>query len=348
DLDARFRQLTEDYPFLKHANVEARCLKWINLPLLLHALFKPLDWPKADLVAGGLDIMFMPSPRLLPVSRRCTKVTTFHDLIFLVFPQYFTFSSRLWQWQMNYPREARVSDRVIAVSYHTKQDLIRLVAASPTNIRMIHEGVGEEYFNSPTPEFVAEVRAKFKLPDQYFYYIGSLDPRKNLVTAVRALAELRDKYSDTIKLVISNSKSWLADDFYQLIEQLGLSDQIIFTGPVKEAEKIALLSQAQAFIFPSIYEGFGLMILEGYAAGCPVVTSNTSSLPEVAGDAAIVLEPYAVSEWATQLHNLLHDRELRFKLIAKGCERARHFTWRKAAEGTLAVFEEAVKSHHGE
>lgn len=345
DLDQRLNQLLADHPYLKAPNVEIKYLKWVNFPILLHAVFKPLDWPKADIVCGGLDVMWMPSPMLLPLSRKCAKVTTFHDLIYYIYPQFYTWYSRIWQWQMSYPYEARTSDRIIAVSESTKADLVRILKVPEDKIVRIYEGVGEEYFVPTSPEQVAQIRAKFDIPEQYLYYVGSIEPRKNLGLVVRALAELRQNYSGTIKLVISGSKSWLTSELYQQIQALGLTDQVIFTGRVTEAEKIALLSAATAFVFPSFYEGFGLMVLEAMAAGCPVITSNVSALPEVAGAAALTVGTNDAVGLARQIHQLMTDTTVRQRLVAAGREWARQFTWDTAAKQTLAVLEQAAHEH---
>jgi len=345
DIDQRFEKLVEDYPFLKNSNVEVKKSKWINFPLLIHACYKPLNWPKADIICGGLDIMFMPSPQLLPLSHKCAKITTFHDLIFMIYPQYFTRSSRLWQWQMNYPYEAQTSDIIIAVSQATRQDILHFTRAQEKQIRVIPEGVGEEYFNAPSLDFIQATKTKFNLPDRYLFFVGNIEPRKNLSTVARAIHELKQAHSDTIKLVLAGGKSWLTDDLYQVIDELHLKDDVIFTGWVTEQEKIAMLHNAEALVFPSHYEGFGLMILEAFAAKCPVISSNVSSLPEVAGDAALLVDPQDHIGLAKHIHSILNDEKLKQTLIAKGYERARYFSWERSAKATLNAIYEAIKIH---
>jgi glycosyltransferase involved in cell wall biosynthesis len=343
--DQHLNDLLSRHPVLKSPNVEIRKLKWPDFPVWLHFCLKTLNWPKADQVCGGLDVMWMPSPRLLPLSGTCAKVTTFHDLIIYIFPQFFTLKSRLWQWQMNYPHEAETSDTVIAVSKTTKQDIVKLLRTNPSKIKVIYEGVDRSYFNSPDEKLFAELKTRWNLPKQYIYFVGSVEPRKNLVTVVRALKELRGSFGDTIKLVVSGGKSWLDSDLYKQIDELGLKDSVIFTGRVSEAEKITFLNHAFVFAFPSFYEGFGLMILEAFAAGCPVITSDNSALPEVAGDAGILIDATDVSQLATEIHNLLNNPARRDEMITRGREIAHQFTWEATARRTLEVIQQAVINH---
>ncbi len=344
NLDQVFADLVAQYPWLRAANVEVRTLRWVDFPLLLHALFKPLDWPKIDRVCGGLDVMFMPAPRLLPISRACAKVTTFHDLIFMIHPEFFTTSSRLWQWQMSYGYEARTSDAILAMSHNTKRDLIRLTGTNPGKVSVVWEGVGSEYFEDHSP-LTKNLRTKFDLPDQYIYFVGSLEPRKNLATIIRSLPSIRQRVSGTIKLVISGQKSWLFESTQSLIAELNLQDAVIFTGPVSESEKIALLQGASVFVFPSVYEGFGLMVLEAFAASCPVVASRNSSLTEITGDAGLVVPTFDTDAWSDAVSQILTDKNLSQNLVRKGLARAKEFSWTLAAQKTLDILNHAVKLH---
>ncbi len=344
DQDKNLIDLLNQYPILKSPNVEIRKLKWPNLPFLLHAFFKSLNWPKADVVCGGLDVMWMPSPRLLPLSKKCAKVTTFHDLIFILFPQFFSLESRIWQWQMSYGYEAKISDAVIAVSKSTKRDMVRLLHADPSKIKVIYEGVGKDYFNPADEKTFTYLKDKWKLPEQYIYYVGSVEPRKNLATVVRALRQLQTDKSDTIKLVVSGGKSWLNSELYQTIKELGLEEKVIFTGRVSEEEKIAFLQHAFVFVFPSFYEGFGLMVLEAFASGCPVITANNSALPEIAGDAGILIDATDFNALAKEIGNLLSNPSKRSEMIGKGKKIAREFGWETTARKTLRVFEKVTSN----
>ena len=344
DNGSRFKQLLVDHPFLSASNVEVRMLQWPNAPLLLHVAFKFFRLPKIDKVCGGLDVMWLPSPEILPLSRHCPRVTTFHDLIFLIYPNTYTLYSRLWQWQMDYPYQARIAKQIIAVSQSTKNDLVRLTSVDANKIEVIYEGVGEEYFASVPEAVLTKLKQQFQIPEKYLYYVGSLEPRKNLGTVLRALTHLTDDVSGTIKLVISGSKSWLTEGFYQQIKDLGLEGRVIFTGRVEDEQKIALMRGGLAFVFPSLYEGFGLMILEAFAAGAPVITSRVSAMPEVAGDAGILVEPNDDVAIAEAVKKLNSDPTYRADLISKGQNIARRFSWTTAAQKTLSLIQSVAKN----
>jgi len=337
DMDDKLTTLKQNASFLQNANVEVRQLRWVNFPLLLHALWKPLGWPQVDKICGGLDVMWQPSPRLLPVTRNCRTVITFHDLVFEIFPEFYTWQSRLWQWQMSYSYLTRTADQLIAVSENTKQDLIKIYKANPEKITVIYEGVDINYFDSPDIHTQELIKQKFCINEEYLYYIGSLEPRKNVLAIIRGLSYLKQQGFVNIKLVISGGKGWLNEAIFAEIEKLNLTSDVIFTGSVTEAEKLVWLKDAKAFIFPSFYEGFGLPVLEAMAAGCPVITSNTSSLPEVVGEAAILVNPKLQDELNVALEKLMSDPDLVANLSRQGIERARQFNWNQTAIVTLKV-----------
>ena len=339
NLDEVFNQLLNAHLFLNQVNVEVRKLKWINAPLLLHAIWKPLLWPKVDKICGGLDVMWLPSPRLLPVSKKCKLVITFHDLVFDLFPQFYPLASRLWQWQMSYPYLAKSADKLIAVSQNTKLDLMRLYHVPEDKIEVIYEGVDASYSVAPLAAEVNVIKNKFNIPEDYLYYIGSLEPRKNLIAAVRALWYLHHKSHqfDKIKLVISSGKNWLSSSLFTAIEKLGLAGSVIFTGPVSEAAKIVLLANARLFIFASLYEGFGLPILEAMAAGTPVIAGNNSALPEVVGEAGVLVNPLDQSRINLTVENIITNQQFAKDLISKGKIQASKFSWELAAKATLKI-----------
>jgi glycosyltransferase involved in cell wall biosynthesis len=189
------------------------------------------------------------------------------------------------------------------------------------------------------PERLAAIRAKYRLgAEPFFLGIGTLQPRKNYQRLIQAFSNIKNQISNT-KLVIVGGKGWMYDDIFSQVKRLGLEDHVLFPGFVDDDDLPALYSAAEALAYPSIYEGFGLPLLEAMACGTPVVTSVTSSLPELAGDAALLVEPTDIDALATAMRRLLQDADLRRRLVAAGFEQIRKFTWEKAAAQLLAVYE---------
>jgi len=339
----RFEKFLQKNPWFKRVpNLEVVSLPWRGSILSLQFSWKVFRKPQIDKICGGLDVMWLPAPRFIPLSRACRRVTTFHDLSFFIYPQFYSLKSRLWQWQANYPQVARNSDRIIAVSENTRKDLVNFFKVDPHKIRVIYEGVAPQYFVKFSPNFLRKLEEKFKLPQKFIYFVGSLEPRKNLSLLLNVLNELKSKLSDKIYLVVSSSKRWLTDSFFTDLNRLRLEERVVLTGPVNEEEKIGLLQLSSVFAFPSFYEGFGLPVLEAMACGVPVVASNVSSLPEVAGEAALQVSPHDKEAWVQALRSILSDRALAAHLQEEGIKRARLFSWQKTARETLKVFRETA------
>jgi len=325
---------------LEAPNVTLKKLSWPKIPLSLHLFWKVFDWPKADWFLGGADLFFQPAPMLLPLSRRVPRVVTFHDLAPAIYPEYFTLTSRLWHWQMNYPARAREANRIIAVSESTKNDLVRLYGVDPEKIHVIYEGASEAFDKAMTSGELERVRQKFKLPQKFLFYLGSLEPRKNVLSVIRALKYLKGQGFVKIKLVIAGSKKWLETPVFEEIRSSGLGGEVIFLGFVPEEEKAALFKLALAFIFPSFYEGFGLPVLEALRSNCPVVASQASSLPEIVQDSALLVDPYSQDSINQAVLALVKDSALRGKLCSLGRKQASRFSWAKAAQETMRVLRE--------
>jgi len=187
-----------------------------------------------------------------------------------------------------------------------------------------------------------KVRQRYRLPEQFLLYLGTIEPRKNIQALIKAYALLCREKGFCHKLVLAGDMGWKNEGLRELIQGLSLEDSIRFTGYVEDSDLPALYTLADLFVFPSLYEGFGLPVLEAMACGLPVVTSNVSSLPEVAGDAAVLIDPHSLDAIADGMRRMLVDRELRTKCIERGFERAKMFTWEKCAKETVAVFREAM------
>jgi glycosyltransferase involved in cell wall biosynthesis len=229
---------------------------------------------------------------------------------------------------------------VLADSVATKTDLVRAYSANPAKVHVVYLGRDEALAPVHDVTALVEMRGRHGIAGRYLLYIGTLQPRKNLDRVVDAFARLADNPAlADVQLVLAGKRGWLYDALFAQVERLGLSGRVLFPGYVPASDLPALLGGALAFVFPSLYEGFGLPVLEAGACGVPVITSNTSSLPEVAGDAALLVDPYDVDAIAEAMYRLVTDDALRAELARRGLENVKRFSWEKCARETLAVIE---------
>jgi glycosyltransferase involved in cell wall biosynthesis len=294
-----------------------------------------------DALAPGVDI-FHATDHLLPRFVRVKSVFTLHDLAFQVFPETHTRLNRSFLSVMM-PRFLRAADAIITVSQWSKADAIRLYGIPEHKITVIYEGVHPRFL-PPTADDVAAVRRTYNLPERFILYVGTIEPRKNLGVLVDAYALLRKQgVCSDVRLVIAGKMGWLYEPFLQHLRELGLQDEVLLPGFIADEDLPALYGAGGVFAFPSLFEGFGLPVLEAMACGAPVVCSNASSLPEVAGDAALLVDPHDTSSLAAAMQRVLTDAELRAKLSAQGIVQARRFTWEQAARQTAAVYRQVYE-----
>jgi alpha-1,3-rhamnosyl/mannosyltransferase len=278
---------------------------------------------------------------LMPYSPGVPTVFTCHDLIPLIYPQYFTATQRLI-YRLTHTLALRTAQVTIAVSRTTQADLLRYFHVDPQRIVAIHEAADEHFAPQP-PEAVAAVKTKYALPDRYVLYFASNKPHKNLVGLIQAWQVSNIKFQvSNLKLVIAGHWDNRHPEAKQLVEEWNMRSQVIFAGPVDEADLSALYSGAMLFVFPSLYEGFGLPVLEAMACGAPVVCSNVSSLPEVAGDAAVLVNPLDTNVLAEAMGHVLASQELQQALREKGLAQVTKFSWQRAAQETLAVYRQVA------
>lgn len=281
------------------------------------------------------DVLFVPAHVLPLVHPRA--VATIHDLGYRHFPDAHTWKARLYlEWGTRH--NARASRLVIADSRATRDDLMRFYGVPEDKIRVAYPGVRPDLAPVREPERVTAVLARCGITAPYTLYVGTLQPRKNLLRLIDAFAQVPDPYI----LVLAGKKGWLYADILRRADSLGIGHRVVFPGYVPDEDLPALLSGARLFAFPSLYEGFGLPVLEAMACGVPVVCSNASSLPEVVGDAALLVPPTDTEALAAAMNRALTDDDLRHGLIERGLEQARRFTWRRCAEQILATLEEAA------
>lgn len=287
-----------------------------------------------DRIFPGVDL-FHATDHLLPRLSRVRSVFTLHDLVFCFYPQTHKPLNR-WFLTLMMPRFLRAADAVIAVSECTKRDAMQTYDLDEAKIKVIYEGVNPRFRRS-SPDVISAVRRKYGLPARYILSVGTIEPRKNLTSLLEAYVALRNEISQ-LKLVIVGKRGWLYEGFFRRLRELGLENEVIFPGFVPDEDLPALYSATDLFVFPSLYEGFGLPVLEAMACGAPVVTSNTSSLPEVAGEAALLADANSVEALARAMRDVLDNRALRDDLRARGPKQAAKFSWEKAARETLTIY----------
>ena len=309
---------------------------WRMSVLLAELGHVPMDrWlPRCDI--------FHATDHLLPPLRKAGSVFTIHDLIFLHFPQYHLPLNR-WYLGLMLPRFLRRADALIAVSENTKRDVVKLRKVAPEKITVIYEGVNPAYKPLEDPGALGRVREKYKLPDQFLLYFATLEPRKNLATLLDAYHALLGAGQTIPPLVIAGRKGWLYQPIFDRVRELGLAERVHFTDWIDEQDAPVLMNAASAFIYPSLYEGFGLPPLEAMACGTPVICSSASSLPEVVGDGGLLFEPTDARALASAITRVLGDERLRAQLRARGIAQARKFTWEQAARETLQVYQDVAR-----
>jgi glycosyltransferase involved in cell wall biosynthesis len=273
------------------------------------------------------------APFWLP--KKVRLALTIHDISFNFFPQFIKFSD-LFFLKTLIPRSLRMADKIITVSQKERQQIIDFYKIPAEKIEFAYNGVDFERFSHVClAEEKENIRKKYSLPEKFLLYIGTLQPRKNIPVTIEALKNL------DIKLVLAGNRN--ARNFDQKIDETikknNLADKIIFPGWIDEEDKPALLQMAACFVFPSLYEGFGIPIIEAMAAGTPVVCSDIPVLREIGQDAALFCEAKNSKDFAEKIHSVLTDENLRNNLIEKGKNIAQNFTWQKTAEKTLEVYE---------
>lgn len=297
-------------------------------------IFLPLAIKKDKIDLFHSPCYFMP----VFLSGRLRSIVTVHDMSSWIYPEKFNLKHRL-VYSTLVPYSLKKADRIIAVSNNTKTDVSRLFKIKEEKIDVIYEAAEEVFQPIKEENLAMEIGAKYGIDGEYMLFVGTLEPRKNLFRLIRAFASLKKQEKIYEKLVIAGKPGWLYKDIFNLVKELKLEKEIIFTGHVVRKDLVSLYNVAKIFVYPSLYEGFGLPVLEAMACGTPVVTSNVSSLPEIAGDSAVLVNPYEIEELAGAMFSLLRNGKLRKKFSEKGLERAKLFSWDKTAIKTLEAYQ---------
>jgi glycosyltransferase involved in cell wall biosynthesis len=279
---------------------------------------------------------------VLPILTRGRRVVTIHDCIHLMFPQYLPYRfSKTYVRAMLYAA-TRQADRILTVSESSKRDILRFFSVKPEKISVIYNAIDEHFSVPPTDDTVERVRGRYQLEDLFVLYVGNVKPHKNVERLIDAFALLRRRGVDGLKLVIIGDEISKFQTLRRAVHRHKLHKHVRFLGFVPDDTLSALYRLAGVFVFPSLYEGFGLPPLEAMACGAPVITSNVSSLPEVVGDAALLVDPYSSEAIAEAIWKVLSDSSLSERLRAKGLARAQDFSWQRSVARTLEIYKEVV------
>lgn len=318
-----------------------RSVRYLSLPvsdrtlnILWHRLRLPL-W--ADMLCGAPDIFHSPDFALPPV-RKARTILTVHDLSFLRVPECSDPQLRSYLLRV-VPDSARRADVVLADSASTRADVIELLGVDPARVQVIYAGVERGFQRVQDARIWDAVRDRYHLPRRFVLGLGTLQPRKNFERLIEAYARMRAETDREIKLVIAGGAGWMYEGIFRRVEELGLQDAVCFPGYIADEDLPALYTLADLFVFPSLYEGFGLPPLEAMACQTPVVAADVSSLPEVVGDAALLVNPLDVSALAEAMQRVLSDADLRVELVRRGLAQVQRFTWPQAAAKLLAIYE---------
>jgi glycosyltransferase involved in cell wall biosynthesis len=295
-----------------------------------------LSW---EMVRQPPDLLFVPA-HVLPLVRPRRTIVTIHDLGYRYFPEAHPPAQRLYL-HLSTRWNAQVADHVIADSKATQRALVREYNVPSEKVTVIHPGYDRSLHPLHAGRRRCDVLNRYNIEEPYILYLGRIQPRKNLVRLVDAFMRISPDHPD-LMLVLAGPTGWLADPIRTRVEALGLRGRVHFPGYIRQEDKAALISGALCFAFPSLYEGFGFPVLEAQACGVPILTSNTSSLPEVAGEGALLVSPVDTEAIAQGLLQLLEDNRLRARLVVQGELNLTRFSWERAARQVTELIEKWV------
>jgi glycosyltransferase involved in cell wall biosynthesis len=322
-----------------------------SLPLWIRALrywrLFPSPLVGSQLEGSGVDVIHYPDSVIHPPGIALPCVLTFHDIQHEYFPDYFPFRMRLLR-KLTYGPSARKARRIITDSQFTRKTLVETFHIPAGKITPIHWGTDAGFRPDVSLTEVQGVRQKYHLPQVFAFYPANTWPHKNHLRLVQAISLLQRKYRFDCKLVLCGQPQWGHDALLTALEAYDVQGDVLILGYVPVEDLPALYHAASLLVYPSLFEGFGIPLVEAMSCGCPIVCSDVASLPELAGDAAVLMDPYDIEGLADAMWRVLSDLDLRSDLIAKGLARARHFSWERAARKTVQVYRQACRVDNAE
>ena len=324
----------------KQAQITYVSASWPESQPALRVVWEQLTLPRLvaryniDVLHAAVNVL----PEWLPSS--CATVVTLHDLAFLRFPHVLTRSKRVYHRTFTV-RSLQRATRLIAVSESTRQDAHGLLHIPLEHIQVVYPCISARFSNVVKEEIVDQIKEKYKLSEGFLLYLGTLEPRKNITTLLTAYAQLRQTYGIRQKLVVAGSKGWMYESIFAQTQQLGLTSEVLFPGFVSDEEQAAWYHAASVFVYPSLYEGFGIPVAEALACGTPVVTSDISSLPEAGAGVALCVNPHDEHALAEALFRAITDSTIRDTARASATRVAQQFSVQHMAEHTIEAYERA-------
>ena len=289
----------------------------------------------------SIDLFFLPNLNFIALGEKCRKITVVHDLSFISHSEFYSLKRQIWHYLVATKKLFSDSEKIICVSQNTKNDLLNFYKIAEEKAKVVYSGITEDYKKIKVNDFkLDQLKKKYDLPNNFIFSLGTLEPRKNIIAIISAFEKINIEFqNENLYLVIAGNSGWKYQSIFNLAKKSKKRYFIKFLNYVEPCDKIYLYNLAKAFVFPSIYEGFGFPPLEAMACETPVIASNNSCFPEILGDSALLVNPYNISEIRLALNLVLKNQELRENLIAKGKEQVKKYSWKNCAKEVLSVLE---------
>ncbi len=334
-----FKDIT--YPNLKHVNIS---LTPPSTPLFIRALRKLKIIPSyitQQLYAHPVDLLHYPGTTIDQLEIKTPCVLTMHDLQQEYFPEFFSAEVLAWR-KANFKPSAQKARRIITVSEYTRQTIIKKYDIPTQKVQTIHHGINKIFHPLISQDTIIKVRQKYRLPEQFIFFPANPWPHKNHARLFEVLKLLKQKYRASCRLVLSGIFESEQSNLQSLVADAGVSNKVHILGYIPYQDLPGIYATATMLVFPSLFEGSGIPVLEAMACGCPVICSNTTSLPELAGEAAILVNPLDVAQMAEGIYNVFSSQSLRNSLSQKGLGQAKNFSWERAAQQTVEVYQSVL------
>ncbi len=342
-----YRVREKDVKKFSRPNVKIKYFPWSDYKKYLPGAYSEI-LGLATLTGKNLDVLHTTSPDArVPLGYRGKVVTTFQDLSIYKYPEHF---HKDWRVRCRYNRRAMAgrSDRIIAVSNNTKKDLRELFKVPEKKVSVIHNAVDERFFQNlieSKAEIKKDLEEKFRIAKDYILFVGTLEPIKNVTRLIQAFQQFKNENrkknnGKDYQLVLAGKKGWLSNEYLQIAKDAGVARDVLFLGYVEGDDLQKLFKSAQLFVMPSLYEGFGMTVLEAMACGAPSLVSNINPLKEIAADGVEYVDPMGTEEIAKKMREIIENDDKKQAMVERGRKRAREFSWEKCAKRTLEVYKE--------